>query len=305
MADKILVLGATGFVGGRTARALREEGFAVRCMVRRPDRATDLAASGCEIVKGDLADAASLITAFDGVRAAYITTHSLSPQPKSAAGAGFMDVELAGLANILAACKASGTRRLIYMTSLGVSPKARSLWLTERWKGEQMLLHSGLDVTVIRPGMIIGRGGRGFDTMLANAGKTVAVTMGAGNKPMRGIAVDDLIYYLLGVLDEPRSFGHVYDVGNDEAPTLDQMTDIAARLMGRRPPIKIHIPRWLLKLIGPSAERRMGLPKGVMSGFLDGQDDDGVGDPAPIRGILPRPPISFEDAVKRVLAAKG
>ena len=114
---KVLVIGASGFVGRRVAQSLLAEGYAVRCVARNPAKIQDLAVAGCEIVQGDISDLASMQRAFEFVEAAYISIHTLSPQPSSAAGQDFMDIETKGLQNIVAACRTNGARRLIYVTS--------------------------------------------------------------------------------------------------------------------------------------------------------------------------------------------
>jgi len=294
--QKILIIGASGFVGRHLAQALLADGHAIRCLARDPAKLQDLAA-GCEIVQGDISDAASVARAVDSTQAIYISIHTLSPQQ----GEGrFMEVEKAGLQNVIAACRSKGVRRAIYVTSLGISPNEKSEWLRERWHAEQSLLNSGLDATVIRPGYIIGVGGRGFDTIVNQAGHRIALAMG-GSK-MRTIALDDLIYYLRGVLDDPRAFGHWYDVGNDDVLTPSQLIDTTADILGRRPPIKIRMPLGLLGAFGPLIERMAKLPRGAIKGFVDGIKIDGIGDPMPIRKILPRPLLPFRDAVKRALA---
>ncbi len=248
-----------------------------------------------------MSDVASLRQALESVDAAYISVHTLSPQPASAAGQGFMDVESNGLGNIVEACRTNRVRRLIYVTSLGMAPDAPSAWLRERWKIEQSLLNSGLDVSVIRPGQIVGVGGRGFDMMMTQARKSVAMVIGSGRQRWRNIALDDLIYYLVGVLDEPRAYGHPYDVGCDDILTNSQMIDIAAEVLGRRPPRKLHLPVRLLGALAPLIERMSKLPKGSMKAFLDSTEVDCIGDPTPIRSILPRPTLSYRQAVERAL----
>ena len=175
-------------------------------MARNPARVQDLATSGCEIVQGDVSDLASMQRALESVQAIYVSIHTLSPQSGSAAGQGFMEVERKGLQNIVAACQRHGVRRLIYVTSLGIVRDAPSAWVRGRWETEQFLLHSGLDVTVIRPGQIVGVGGRGFDMMVRQARKPVAIVMGSGQQKMRSIAIDDLVYYLVGVLKNPLAY---------------------------------------------------------------------------------------------------
>lgn len=164
--EKILVIGASGFVGKHLAQALLADSYEVRCFARKPLRVQDLAIMGGEVVQGDISDEASLQAAFKRVDAAYISIHTLSPQRTKTAQQGFMDVEMNGLHNIVKACLMHGVGRLIYVTSLGIAPDAPSTWLRERWHTEQYLLKSGLDVTVIRPGLIVGLGGHAFDIML-------------------------------------------------------------------------------------------------------------------------------------------
>ena len=303
---KVLVIGASGFVGGHVARALLAGGYAVRCLARAPSRAGDLARAGCEIVQGDISDAASVERAVEAVDAVYISIHTLSPQPGATAGAGFMDVETRGLQNIVTACRRHGVRRLIYVTSLGIAQDSPSVWLRERWKTEQFLLTSGLEVTVIRPGQIVGAGGRGFDTMAGQARRPVGVhLMGAGGQRMRHIALEDLIYYLVGVLEDPRAYGQAYDVGGDEVLTNDQRMDVVAEVLGRRHPWKIDVPPGLLRGLAPVIERMSKLPAGSIRDVVSAMKIDGVGDPMPIRMILPRTPLRYREAVERALRPRG
>ena len=119
-----------------------------------------------------------------------------------------MDVEISGLQNIVDGCRTAGVRRLIHVTSIGIAPDAPSAWLRGRAQTEQLLFPSGLDVSVIRPGMIVGRGGTGFDAIIRGARGPAAIVLGSGQQKFRTIAVDDLVHYLADVLDDPRSFGH-------------------------------------------------------------------------------------------------
>ena len=140
---KILVIGASGFVGGHVARALLASGHEVRCLARQPAKVQDLATAGCEVVAGDISDLASLEQALESVGAVYILFHTLAPQHASTAGQGFMDIEMKGLQNIVAACRPHGVRRLIYVTSLGITPDGPGEWVRGRWETEQYLLKSG------------------------------------------------------------------------------------------------------------------------------------------------------------------
>jgi uncharacterized protein YbjT (DUF2867 family) len=300
---RILVLGASGFAGGHLAEGLLAAGYAVRCLVRDPARIGRLDASRFEIVQGDISDPASLERALDGVEAVYVAIHTLTPQP-GGGGQGFMDVETLGMRDLVAACRTKGVRRLIYITFLGISPDSPSAWVSGRWAIEQELRASGLDVTMLRPGQVVGVGGRGFDTMVSHARTSLAFGMGVGRRLSRNIAVDDLVYYLIGVLAEPRAYGQCFDVGSDEVLTYDQMIDTAADVLGRPHPIKIYIPKGLLIPLAPLIERLTGFPRGAVKSYFVVMDADAIGDPAPIRAILPRPLLTYRQAVEKALQPK-
>jgi len=301
----ILVIGASGFLGRQVAKALLEGGRTVRCMARNPSRAQDLSNLGCEVVQGDLLDAESVARALESVQAVYISIHTLSPQGANSSGHDFMDVERTGLENIVKACRTHGVRRLIYVTSIGVAPDAPSAWLRGRWQTEQFLLHSGLDVTVLRPGMIVGRGGTGFEAVLSGAGRPFATLLGSGQQRMRTIAVEDLAYYMVGVLDDSRSFGHAFEVGSDDVLSMNQMMDGAADCLGRRHPLKIHVPQGLLALLSPLLERAGKLPRGAFKGLVDSLPVHMDGNPAPIRTLLGRPLQSYTQSVQRALGGRA
>ncbi len=161
-------------------------------------------------------------------------------------------------------------------------------------------LKSGLDVTVIRPGQIVGIGGFGFNTMVSQAKRPVSINLfGNGRQRMRNIAIDDIVYYLVGVLDDPHAYGQCYDVGCDDVLTNNQMIDIAADVLGRRHPMKIDLPSTILGSLAPLVERAAKMPKGSLKGIMDSVKTDSIGDPMPIRAILPRRPLPYREAVER------
>ncbi len=304
-APPVLVIGASGLVGRRLVQTLLAQRRRVRCLARDPARVADLAAAGCAIERGDIADPAAVQRAMGGVSAVVVTIHTLSPQPGGGKQARFMDIEGRGIDNVIVAARTAGCRRVVYVTSLGIAPDAPGEWLRERWRIEQRLLDSGLDATVIRPGHIVGIGGQGFDTVLAQARRRVAVTM-VGDRPLfRTIAVDDLVDDILGVLDEPRAHGKRLDVGSDDVLSVNRMIDIVAGVLGRPAPAKLRIPTALLRAMGPVAGRMAGMPRGAFAGFVDALAADSIGDPGSIRSILPRSRLGFRDSVERALDSRN
>ena len=298
---KILVIGASGFVGSYLTRQLLAEGYMVRCLARNPDKVKDLGDSGCEIVKGDITDPSSVQRALESMDAVYIAIHTLAPQHTGTADQGFMDIEMNGLQNIVKGCQMHHVHRLIYVTSLGISADSKDAWTQGRWKTQQYLLNSGLDVTVIQPGMIVGIGGLGFNMVLANAQKSMAFVVGNGRNKLRCIAIGDLVYNLIGILDEPKAYGQCYEVGSDDVLMSDQLIDAASDVVGHPHPVKIHISLAMLRFAAPLIERISKAPKGSIKGALDSLGEDMIGDPSAIRQLLPRKPISYKQAVEQAL----
>jgi NADH dehydrogenase len=298
---KVVVLGSTGFVGRRLTQALVQKGFGVRCSVRDPLKAAEILPKECEIIPGDISDEKSMFDAVKGVEAVYVSIHTLRAQPKSMSGESFVDTEIRGLGYLVKACLDCGVGRIIYVTQLGAAPDAELLWARGRWKAEQLLLKSGLNATILRPGQIVGKGGGGFGRMMAQAGKRFAIVPGSGKQKYQNIAVDDLVYYLTQALDEPGTYGKAFDVGSDEILTYNEMIDIAARVMGKPAPIKIHLPLFLLKPFAPFLERAIKLPKGSFGDLIKGMETDYTGDTQAIKAIIPYKLLNYEDAVGKVL----
>jgi uncharacterized protein YbjT (DUF2867 family) len=298
----VLVIGATGFVGRRVVSALLADGHRVRCLARDPRRATAPLDDRVDVVRGDMLAADTVATAARGVRAVIVCVHTLSPQTGRQAGHDFVDVEAAGAANIIDACRANNVRRLLYVTSIGVAPDSRNSWLRGRARIEKTLFTSGLDVTVLRPGMIVGHGGDGFGMVERGARRRVAVLLSSRRQRFRTVAVDELAGQIVALLDEPRSFGPPFDVGSDDVLTVDEMLDLAAEHLDRPHPTKIHLPRGAIARIAPVIERAARMPPGAIRGFVgEGSDADMIGDPTAIRALLAQPPQPFHQAMAQAL----
>ena len=291
----ILVIGATGFVGRHLSLGLLEQGLPLRALVRDPRRARTLLPAEIELVAGDMADPAALDGALQGARAVYLTVQMIT-RPQGPGAGDFATAELRALTEVIAACRRAGVRRLIAVGLIGTRADAANAWVRGRARGEALLFGSGLDVTVIRPGLIVGRGGVGFEGLLAAARHRVALIRGAGGQIWRPIGIDDLVAYLVGVLDERASYGHAFDVGTDEVAPYDALVDATADVLGRPHPRKLHLPLRALRPLAGLLERARGLPAGGLRAGLDHLGDDLVGDPRPIRHVVTRQLLPYRAA---------
>lgn len=297
----ILVVGATGFVGRHLTSSLLEHGLTVRALVRDPTRARAVLPAAVELVLGDMRDPMALDEALRGVRAVYVAVQTITRAQGPGTG-DFAEAELTGLAEIVAACRRAGARRIVAVGLLGTRANATNAWVAARARGEALLLESGLDVTVIRPGLIVGDGGVGFDGLVTAARRRVAFIRGSGTQRWRPVALDDLVAYLVGVLDEPAAYGRALDVGTDELARYDDLVDATADVLGQPHPLKLHLPLALLRPAAGVLEKVRGLPPGGLRAGLDHLGDDLIGDPSPIRELLELPLLAYREAAERALA---
>jgi uncharacterized protein YbjT (DUF2867 family) len=299
----VLVIGATGFLGRRVVAELAADGYRVRCLARTPAKAADPVSSQVEVVQGDMLEPETIVAAARSAQAVIAVFHTLSPQSGRGNGSDFIDVEQTGLRTIVDACKTNGVRRLMYVTAIGVAPDAPGAWSRGRQESERLLFGSGLDVTVLRPGLIVGHGGDGFAMVEKSAGRRIALVLASSRQKFRTVAVEDLAHQLVHLLGEPRAFGKHFDVGSDDVYTIDQMIDLAADHLHRPHPTKVHLPRRLIAFLAPLVERAAGMAPGAVGGFVGkGSDADMIGDPTPIRPLLDRAPEPFAQALARSLA---
>jgi uncharacterized protein YbjT (DUF2867 family) len=211
-------------------------------------------------------------------------------------------MEAAGAGNIIDACRAKDVSRLLYVTSIGVASDARSSWLRGRARVEELLFTSALDVTVLRPGMIVGHGGDGFGMVERGARRRAAVLLSSPRQRFRTVAVDDLARQLVALLDNPRSFGAALRCRQRHVLTIDEMLDLAAEHLGRPHPAKVHLPRSVIARIAPAIERAARMPPGAVRGFVgEGSVADMIGDTTAIRALLDQPPWPFREAMAQAL----
>ena len=155
---RILVTGATGYVGGRLVPRLLEAGYRVRCLVRDPQRLRGRAwLDRVELVSGDVLVADSLTAAMADVEVAYYFVHSMG------GGAAFSERDVTAARNFGAAARAAGVRRIVYLGGLGDSTTALSHHLRSRQETGAVLRESGVPVTEFRAGVIVGSGSLSFE----------------------------------------------------------------------------------------------------------------------------------------------
>lgn len=239
--SRILVCGATGYVGGRLVPRLLEEGYRVRCFARSPQKLNAYRwrdAEGVEIAQGDLDDPDSIARAADGIDAAYYLVHSMIT-----AGAAYdqRDRELAK--NFGEQMKAANVSRVIYLGGLGETGAELSKHLRSRREVESVLRENGVPTTVLRAAMIIGSGSASFEILRYLVDRLpVMIVPRWVQTPTQPIAIRDVLRYLVGCLKVKETTGQTLDIGGPDVLTYREMMDLMCEEVGLRKRIIFELP---------------------------------------------------------------
>ena len=238
---RVLVTGATGYIGGRLVPRLLTAGYRVRCLVRCARKvaarpwARDPAVA---VLECDLSDSASLATALWGCEAAYYLVHSMM-----AAGAEYRARDRQLATTFAHAAAAAGIPRIIYLGGLGETGDGLSEHLSSRREVETALASSGVPLTVLRAAMIIGSGSASFEILRYLVERLpIMVTPRWVRTESQPIAVRDVLHYLVTCLRTPATAGCTLDIGGPEIVTYREMMNMMARSLGLQPRLILPVP---------------------------------------------------------------
>ena len=296
---RVLILGASGYVGGHLAPRLAAEEHEVRAAARRLDALRARGWDGVECVYADALNSDSLRAALDGVDVAYYLVHSM------ASGGNFSELDRQAAGNFRDAAANAGVRRIIYLG--GIQPtNGASPHLASRLETGEVLRSGPTPVTELRAGIVVGPGSAAFEVIrdlvyhlpLMLAPRWVR----SRSQP---IALDDLLDYLVGLLHLPDDGeSHVYDAVGPEtlsyADLLRQFGDVVGRTV-RIVPLPVLTPRlssYWLDLV-------TAVPARVARPLIDGLKHDLISDrPDELGELVPIAQRSYRDAVRDALRAE-
>ena len=258
-ARRVFVTGGTGFVGRAVIQALRAEGYAVRCLVRRGSE-RDLRGFGAiERVEGDVMARQSLDEGIAGCDAVVHLVGIIHERP--AIGSTFERVHVQGTQNVLDAAAAAGARRYVHMSALGTRSGARSRYHRTKWAAEEAVRSSPIPWTIFRPSIIYGRGDE-FITMLRSMLERLPIVpvIGSGRQRVQPVPVEQVALGFARALTLEATVKHSYDVGGPDAVAMVELLDAIAKALGRRRPFKAHIPMSLVRPVTQALYRLPGFP---------------------------------------------
>lgn len=232
------MIGGTGFVGRHIAHQLVERGYDVRVLTRDRERAKHLIVlPSAEVIAANVHDPVELARQFSGMDAVINLVGILHERRKHS----FDNAHVQLTQKVLEACRASGVKRVLHMSALAAAADAPSAYLRSKAEAEQRVLafqQAGFGMTTIfRPSVIFGQGDS-FINLFAKLIKTLpVVALACPNARFQPIHVEDVARAFVDSLEQPRTFGHAYNLCGPKIYTLKELITLIAALLGKRRPI--------------------------------------------------------------------
>jgi len=226
---KILLTGATGYIGKRLLPLLLEEGHEVICCIRDKNRfnTEKYSSENLKVIEVNFLDAAEDICLPEGIDAAYYLIHSMSSGDRS-----FEELEKRSAEAFREAAGRAKIRQVIYLSGI-VNEKTLSKHLVSRKNVEAILAEGSYALTTLRAGIIVGSGSASFEIIRDLVEKLpVMITPRWLNTRTQPIAIRNVIEYLNGVLLRSETFGQSFDIGGPEILTYKEMLLRFAKLRG-------------------------------------------------------------------------
>ncbi len=280
---KVAVAGGTGFLGRHVVEALLLRGHEV-VVLARGRRA---APTGVTLVSCDLAREDVPASAVCGCEAVV----NLAGIKREDGAQTFEAVHVAATQRLLVASRDAGIRRLVHVSVVGSRPEARQPYHDTKWRAEQAVRASGLDFTVLKPGVIYGPG----DDMVSHLVRMIRFAplfpvVGHGDSLLQPVDVRDVAEAVASALDRPRSIGGTYDVVGPDRLTLSAVVRTVAEGAGlgvHIVPTPVPLQRVAVRLMDALLSAPLSTPAQLQM-LVDGM----YGDTRPARrdlGFAPRP----------------
>jgi len=237
----VFITGATGFVGREVLRHLDQAGHSIRILARDSNStvvqemvSTHQAEAHC----GNVLDAGSLRGGLDGVDAVVHLVGIISEIGQNT----FENIHTRGTKNMVEAARASGVKRFVQMSALGVRSDAVSRYHKSKWVAEEIVRRSGLDFTIFRPSIIYGAGDQ-FVNLFARMSRwsPILPVMGTGEGTLQPVRVEDVAQCFVNSLMDSRAVGQTYDLCGPEILTMPEILKTICAVKGRRR-IQLCIP---------------------------------------------------------------
>jgi len=252
---KVLILGGTGFVGRHVCEKLQRAGWQMTVPTRRAVNAAAVQhLPRLTVIEADVHDpqqlaqllpghdaVVNLVAILHGSEAAFERTHVELPR------------------KIAAACRASGVRRLVHVSALGVSEDGPAMYQRSKARGEALLRAAGLDLTVLRPSVIFGAGDRFLNLFAQLQAVFPLMPLAGAQARFQPVWVEDVAEAVVRCLADPATIGQTFDCAGPDVLTLADLVRLAGRHGSRERPV-IPLPMAIGRLQALMMELAPGEP---------------------------------------------
>lgn len=293
---RILVTGATGFVGQSLVPALLNAGYDIRVLSRSRSKAEKMLDPSVEVIEGDVLDPESLVDAFDGVDLAYYLVHSLG------AGDEYEERDRRAADNFATAASNAGVDRVIYLGGLGETGEDLSAHLASRREVETHLAAGDYELTTFRAAIIVGAGSESFDMVRQMVSRLpVMITPKWVRTPAQPIGISDVVDYLVKAAEVPETAGKTLEIGGPEVLSYEDMMRRTASAMGRRLHI-LPVPVLTPKLSVYWIDLVTDTPPSISHPLIEGLKNPVVVTDETAQELLDVDRTPFDEAVSRAVA---
>lgn len=293
---RVLVTGATGYIGGRLVPRLVAAAHSVICLSRHPRRLAGREWGDVAVVPGDVLDPGSLAGPFREVDVAYYLVHSMAEGER-----GFEERDRAAAENFGDAARLAGVQRIIYLGGLGVDNTDLSSHLASRQQVGDVLRGSRIPVTEFRAAVVVGSGSISFEMIRYLTERLpVMITPRWVTTRCQPIAIENVLNYLTDCLGISESVGRIFEIGGPDVLTYgDMMRGYAAARMLKRflIPVPVLTPRlssYWVDLITP-------IPAAYSRPLIEGLRSEAIVNDPSARDVFKIKLIPYAEAVRRAL----
>ncbi len=303
---RVLVTGATGFIGGHMTASLRDAGQKVRALARTmppPERRIE----ETEYVSGvDVAERATLTPEMFADIEAIVHLVGIIQEAKG--GQTFERIHVEGTKNIVEAAKQAGfSGRFVYMSAIGSDKDAPAEYSRTKAAAEELVKASGFPYTIFRPSIVIGRDGEfvaQMEDLIRQGGLPFKFPFpfipvpGSGNNKFQPIDVDQLCAAVVKALADPATAGQIYEVGGATQVTFNELlAGFADKLNVKKP--MLHAPIPFLKIAATIMEKALPKPP-VTRDQLANLGRDNVTSSTALADVFGIAPLSFAQILAKI-----